>query len=641
MKKWIVLPLAILSTQLWAQTLFTYGKHQVTAQEFINAFDKNKVASDTDKTALENYLDLYINFKLKVQSGKDAGLDTMPSLKADAQTFKHQIEKNFLYDKSVLQSLVDEAVARSKTDVRLTAYTITPLPETEARDLLKIANEIRQLLRQNKSVDTTALRKKGAAVSADDVGFVTAFTLPYRFENEVYKLKKGAYSEPLSVGEAYIIFKKEDERHAAGKIKIAQILIPVAREFGATEERAKKLADSLYNELLRGAVFAELAKQFSTDRTTYFNGGEMPAFGVGKYAPDFEIPAFALRADGDISKPFRTDFGYHILKRISAEPVPQVADADFAYEVRQRVLEDERVSIATTKLVAGVKNKIGFQSVPVRADDLKKVVDSFMIKGDRISSGGVDENTALFRFNDKSTATVRDWQMFLRNSGRVNLTKLQESYDELWPEFEQYSILKNYQDRLEEFDADFARQMKEFEEGNMLFELMQRNVWTPAANDSQALREYYVQHKDRYKWGKSADAIVFFCANKDLATQCIDELKSGAPWREVMERNSLMVQADSGRYEVEQLPFNGAQITAGFTNLKVDSFDGSASFARVLKIYPEGMQREFEHARGLVIEDYQKVLEDNWLERLKQKYPVKINDKTWSAVRKNYAATPR
>lgn len=632
MKKILLLPLLLFALQLGAQTLFTYGKNPVSRQEFISAYEKNKKLSDKDPNALKEYLQLYINFKLKVQDARDHGLDTLPALQADLQSFKNQIENNYIYDKVRLQQLLDEALTRSKKDIHVTALYI------RASDSLKAKREAIELgarLTKGKQPDLNALAKEGTQVTKEDFGYITVFTLPYDIENIIYSLKPSQYSRPYYFQDGYYVFRNEAERPAAGKIKLAQVLIASDPGDASSLRNAKSLADSLYNLIQKGGDFAELAKEYSNDRSTFMNGGEMQEISVGKYSPEFEKHAFALKQDGEVAPPFKTSFGYHILKRVSASPVPQQPNEEFRYVVKQQLLQDERVASAKEQLLQTAIRKTGFISKAIDTSDLYRVTDTSLISTKNISSGKVNQKTVLFSFNDGSSVTVQDWDQYIRGSGRIIGGKLHESYTTIWPDFRKHGILVNYKKRLGTFDPEFAEQIREFSDGNMLFEMMQRKVWMKASNDSAGLEKYYDDHQSQYVWKKSADAIIFSCSNEATAEECLNALGQMS-WREVMKRFSSVVQADSGRFEYSQLPLTQGTVSVGMHNPVVNRFDGTTSFVKVLKMYPENIQRSFSEARGLVIEDYQNLLERKWVDQLKKKYPVVVNSSVWDSVRKNY-----
>lgn len=632
MKRFLLLPLLLFALQLRAQTLFNYGNHPVDKKEFISAYEKNKKLSEKDPNALKEYLNLYLNFKLKVQDAKDHGLDTLSALQADLQSFRNQIENNYIYDKHRLQWLLDEALARSKKDIYVTALYIRASDSSKAKI---VAATLRSQFQNGKQPDLNALAKEGIQVTKEDFGYVTVFTLPYEIENIIYNLNTGQYSSPYYFDGGYYIFKKEAERAAAGKIKLAQILIAAEPGDASSLKNAQSLADSLYKVIRNGGDFAELAKEYSNDRSTFMNGGEMQEISVGKYSPEFEKHVFPLKQNGDITPPFKTAFGFHIVKRLSANPVPQTANEEFKYQLQQQLLQDERVESAKNQLLQTAIKKTGFTTRLVDTFDLYRVTDTSLISTKNIQSGKVNHKTVLFSFNDGSKITVQDWDQYIRSSGRIIGGKLHESYTMIWPDFRKHAILTNYKKRLTIFDPEFAEQIREFSDGNMLFEMMQRKVWMKAANDSMGLGKYYDEHQSKYVWKKSADAIIFSCSNESTAKECLSAL-SQMSWREVMKRFASVVQADSGRFEYSQLPLKEGDIKLGVHDPVVNRFDGTSSFIKVLKIYPENSIRSFNEARGLVIEDYQNLLENQWVDQLKKKYPVKVNNSVWESILKKY-----
>lgn len=634
MKKLFLLPFVFFALQVQAQTLFTYGNHRVDKAEFLRAFHKNNISQDTGKVALQEYLQLFIAYKLKLQDAKDLHLDTLPSLEADVQSFRHQIEKNFLYDRDEMQALTNEAVERGKKDVYVKTIYVDPIESGDSLKSRKYATELARRLQSNPAALPEASEINGVKTAVDDMGFITVFTLPYPIENIIYGLKPGQWSKSYAFGDGYFLFKNEKERPAAGKIKIAQILLTAPRNTEADWQRIKNRADSLYTVIKNGGNFASLAKEFSDDRITYFNGGEMPEFSVGKYDPEFEKHVYALSEKDSVSKPFRSDYGYHILKYIEAKPVSGLTHEEYYSQISRELLNRNRVATAKDKLIERARTLTGFKNHNLPKNDVYKVTDTSLIANKNITAGKVNIQSHLFSFNDGTHVNLGAWDQFLRNSGKLYTGQFHEVYEELWPEFISQSILENYTARLENFDADFASQLKEFRDGNMLFELMQKKIWTRATNDTTGLQKYYQQHKSRYKWGPSVDAIVFFCNNENSASQIIKELNNKKYWRDVIQENTLDVQADSGRLQFDQLPLDPQKIKTGISPIVVNKFDNTASFIQILKIYPANEQRNFGDAKGLVIEDYQKKLEEDWVRELKKKYPVKINEGVFSSILK-------
>ncbi|MEP6583708.1 MAG: peptidylprolyl isomerase [Ginsengibacter sp.] len=625
----------------WSQALFTYGSNAVTKDEFLKAYNKNKAVTASKEEALRDYLDLYIKFKLKVQAAKELKLDTLPSLEADLQNFRSQIEDGYLKDNSEVDILTDEAYNRSKKDIHTSHFYVAIDTKMQPADTLKAykaINETYDELKKGKAnyEDILAeIKEEIAPVQGNDLGFITVFTLPYEFESIVYNLKPGEISKPYRSKKGWHIFKNEEQRPAVGKIKVAQILFAVPAGNNVLRDHAKQVSDSVYRALKSGEDFSKLATKYSDDKMTYMNGGVMPEFGVAKYDGGFENIAFSLKKDGDISEPFQTEYGYHILKRLSLSPIPaDKNDETFMYNLKQEVLNDNRIETAKEKFLKEILRKTGFKkNNNISEDALWKVTDSFTLANKKIASGNVNDKAVLFSFNNKKV-TVGDWLQYAKRMKDNTQASNTSSYSDLLKNYVSISASENYRNRLENFSEDFRYQLKEFKEGNMLFEIMERNVWSKASADSAGLLKYYDQHKVNYVWGVSADAVLYSCANATIAKNAIEQIEKGRSWKDVMSENPTQIQSDSGRYELGQIPvvertnFTAGLVTAPVTN----SSDGTTVFAQVIKLYPADQQRNFEDARGLVINDYQTFLEQKWIDSLKKKYPVKVNDKVFHSL---------
>ncbi len=631
--------LFFLSTS-YCQTLFTYGNNAVSKDEFLRAYNKNKTPAANKDQALKDYLDLYIKFKLKVLAAKNMKLDTLPALQADLQNFSNQTQDNYLKDDKEVNALVDEAFNRSQKDIHVQHFYVSINDKMSPADTLKaykaITEAYDELKKGGKDYDgiVAEIKEKIAPLQGNDMGWITVFTLPYEYENIVYGLKPGQVSKPYRSKKGWHVFKNEEERSALGQITVAQILFAVPAGNMNMRDRAKQLADSVYKALQSGADFGEMAKKYSNDRTTFMNKGIMPEFGIAKYDGSFEREAFSLKSDSEITKPFQTEFGFHILKRISRSPIPaNKNDEAFMSNLKQEVLKDSRIALSKEHFLREVLVKTGFKkNNNINEKDLWKITDTFAISNKIIASGKVNEKTILFSFNN-ANVTVGDWMQYVRNAKNAYGAQAQQTYAERLQTYVSLAALENYKKRLEDFNPDFKYQMQEFKDGNLLFEVMQREVWSKASSDTVGLLQYYNEHKSNYKWTSSADAVLFSCASEAAAKGAIDEIKKGKSWKDITNENS-QIQSDSGRYELSQIPvaqktnFVAGMVTAPVVN----AGDGTAIFSEIIKMHPENEQRSFIEARGLVINDYQNYLEKKWLEELEKEYPIKINEKIYQSL---------
>jgi peptidyl-prolyl cis-trans isomerase SurA len=320
----------LFATSLSAQTLFTYGVKTVSATEYLRAFNKVYPAPVTGKAKkMREYLELYINSKLKIQEAMNRGYDSLSSFIEEYSALRNQVIENYMNDAESLTALVNEAFDRSQKDIKVQHIFIPISGVNSDSSVVKLKmQEAYMELQSGKKFDDVALKfSADPAVPSNKghLGYITVFSLPYQFENIIYKLPPGKYSTPYRSNSGFHIFKNVEERKAVGRIKISQILLAVPP---GSDDAAKKAiaarADSLYNRLQKGDDFGKVAGLFSNDVVSSASRGLVPEFGLGTYDPAFEAVAFSLPADGAISKPFLTSHGYHIIKRESLAPASTV-----------------------------------------------------------------------------------------------------------------------------------------------------------------------------------------------------------------------------------------------------------------------------------------------------------------------------
>ena len=617
-----------------AQTLFSYGNHPVSKEEFVKAFLKNNNQKEFSEKDYRDYLNLYIRFKLRVQAAYDQQLDTLSTQKGELSDFRNQVIDEFVNDQSSLDKLVKEAFERSQKDIHV-AHIVMPLVTygTYATGSFeRIANDVYNRLQMGadfKNLAAAYSQDTSAKINGGDIGWITAFTLPYEFENIVYNTPPGKVSYPYRSKLGYHIFKNLGERKAVGKIKAAQILFSF---FPDTTEAIKKQtqhkADSVYDLLLKGAPFAEMVNKFSNDRTTFTVGGEMEEFGVGKYDPSFTDAVFALNQMGVISKPILTAFGYHIVKLL--ERIPANGDANNPETMallKQQVIADPRVEVSRQTARKRMAGLAGYKKAAIDPAKIWLYTDS-ALQGRKFP--GITEQTLLFSFGKKQV-TAGDWINYLQAAGGRAVLSSGRTYGDLMDQFTQSTLEQHYKNHLEEYNPAFAAQMKEFKDGNLLFEIMQRTIWQKAAADSTGLMAYYRQNKDKYWWEASADAVLFTCKDSATARELRGKLEKSKNWRTVILPYGENVQADSGRYELTQLPVHStATLAANALSEPVKSTSENTSylFTYNTHIYPGKAPRSFEDAKGFVLNDYQSYLEDKWIESLQLKYPVKVDEST-------------
>ena len=631
------------SFSLNAQTLFTYADKNVSANEYLKAFNKVYPAPVTDKAKkMREYLDLYINSKLKIHEAVSRGYDSMPGFVEEYTALRNQVIENYMNDTESLNALINEAFDRSQKDIKV-QHIFIPYNSGVNSDSLVVKLKIQEAymeLQSGKSFDDVALKFSGdpsVVQNKGNLGYITVFSLPYQFENVIYKLSPGKFSAPYKSNSGYHIFKNLGERKAVGRIKVSQILLAVPPGSDEpTKTRIAAQADSIYARLQKGDDFGKLATAFSNDVVSSASNGLMPEFGLGTFDPAFEAAAFSLLKDGAISKPFFTNHGYHIVKRMSLTPPESVKNKKNLDVIRSLVEKDSRANVAKNKLYNKILTQTGYKQFNVDQAMLQMYLDSVLASRSPSLGNPVNKSTALFSVG-KSTKTANDLLTYsITNRYKADGSGL-KPFNELNEEFKRNAVMEYYRTHLEEFNEEFNTQMKELKDGNLFFDIMMREVWSTAQSDTLGQRKFYDQNKSKYKWNYSADAVIFYCGDDATAKSFRDNLvKDKSKWKEALENFSDKITSDSARFEVTKIP--GAQkatAKAGtITNIVKNKDDKSASFALIFKIYPLPAQKTFADARGDVVSDFQDAIDKKWIAELKKKYPVKVNEEVLKSIAK-------
>ncbi|HEY2726817.1 MAG TPA: peptidylprolyl isomerase [Parafilimonas sp.] len=617
-----------------AQTLFTYGNHQVSKQEFLEAYNKNPDTTGNKEQKLKDYLDLYVNFRLKLQAAYDEKVNNNADLKSEADNFKTQLTDNFINQQADISQLIHEAFLRSQKDI-LVEQVFVQVPagsDTTASyaQILKAYNELKagknfEDISEQYSSDSVTKKTSG------NIGYVTVFTLPYSIENIIYNLKPGGFSAIYKSSLGYHIFKNAGERPALGRRKIEQLLFPTPSFYSSEQISATAhLADSIYNLLQNGITFAAMLPLYGHNYYDYQSANVLEVK-VGDYSNDFENEVFSMKKTGDISQPFKTEYGFNIIKldeiiRVAADE----NDVSFAAWIQTQIQNDGRLDAAKNSLVDKWLVVTGFKKAAYNKTDLWYYTDS-VLKNTQALPGqykGITTATIIFQFAKKKI-TVKDWIDYLQTIGTTANSNSQSNYEKEMNDYIRVACADYYKEHIEDFDTAATAQLREFNEANMLFYEMDKHVWSKASEDTVDLKKYYDAHKDAYTWKQSATALVISAPEKTIADSLAFKIKNNpADWKNIVAVYNNSVYADSNRFEADQLPVKQQVVFQKDFQTEPEANDAgdSYTFIHVLQVFNQPQQKTFEEARGLVINDYQQELEHAWLSNLKATYPVKVNE---------------
>ncbi|MFN7117066.1 MAG: peptidylprolyl isomerase [Saprospiraceae bacterium] len=636
----VLLPIGMQAQKNDDPVLFTVGNTPVHLSEFKYIYTKtNGANADFSKKSLEEYLDLYVKFKLKVQKAKEMRLDTLPSLQAELAGYRRQLADSYLIDREVTDRLVKELYDRVQQDVDISHILIeigepgtVPSPE----DTLKAYQEAQEIKKRlDKGEDFAKVAKeisdeRQAKETGGRIGFINANMLPngfYDLETAAYTTPVNKYSGVVRSRAGYHIVKVHARRPARGEVEIAHILVRVQ---DGNVDAAKAKIDSLQKELQKpGATFEKVAMAASEDELTAQREGYLGIFGIGRYEKSFEDAAFALEKDGQISQPVRTSIGWHLLKRISRRGI-QPFDTE-KNRLELKVKQDTRYEQARVAMLDKIRRENNFKE---NAATLQKFIaaqnDTFFTFKWRAPD--VRSEEVLFTLGNTPT-TLGDFTDYLgRSTGKRIRQKddgVEKAVKSLYKEFLDETCLKYEEAQLDKKYPDFKALMREYEEGILLFEATKLLVWDKASQDSVGLEKFYETVKDRYKWEERA-VMNNFKINVEGRPQAseIREYAINHTAEEVLnkyntqEKNLVTVEERT----MERKSNMNSMWNAGETGTLQLNRDGSATFSKVAKVLPPGL-KTLKEARGYVIADYQDYLEKKWIEALQKQYQVNINTK--------------
>lgn len=655
LKSLILLALTLFTFGAYAQIddpiLFTVDNTPVHISEFKYIYTKtNGKEADFSEASLKEYLDLYTNFKLKVQKARQLQLDTIKSLQQELAGYRKQLADSYLLDREVTDKLIEEAYDRTQQDVDISHIMINVPPNATPEEDLNAQNRIKeamQRLEDGAPFDEIAKEystDKSVSKNGGHIGWVTAL-----FPNGFYNLETAAYTAPIGKvtgpihsDAGYHLLVVHERRPARGEIEVAHILLRDNKMMYS--ERGHRLMDSLYQQLQTGADFTELAKLYSQDNVTAPKGGYIGFFGINRYEQSFEDAAFGIEKDGGISKPVQTSIGWHILKRISlkrGEPLQRVKGI-----LQNKIKNDARFELAKQAMIDKIRKEGGFTENRTTLQNFITTLEADSAEtflSYRWHATDNPSNEVVCSFGEDFKASLGDFESYCQRASRKRQQLAAQGIpavvEALYQDFADEQAMRFEEQQLEKKYPEFKSLMREYEEGVLLFEVTKMEVWDKAAQDTVGLEAFFAKHKDNYKWDERAGVSQYSLSNKakELINQVREFAKTNAPndvlakFNQADSTQVLSYQSrdyEKGRNET----LNKMDWTPGsMSAVSVDKRDLSYNWMKIEEILPPEL-KPLKDARGYVVADYQDYLEKKWLENLRSEFKVKVNDVAFSSL---------
>ncbi len=647
MKKFrnFALLLVFLPLSAWCQdeVLISIGDQPVMRSEFERIYHKNNKVDGYEQKSVEDYLDLFINFKLKVLEAKNQGYDTMRSFVTELAGYRDQLAKPYLQNRKVIESQIQEAYDHTINEVNashiMAKLPADPGPADTLKAYTKIMN-IRKRIMSGESFEKVAREESddpSAKQNDGRLGWFSAFMMVYPFENAAYKTPVGEVSMPVKSKYGYHIIKVNAVRPALGEIKLAHIMTRAARNEDPEKiAAAKDKIFQAYELLKKGTPFAEVALNYSEDIGTAKNGGQMRWLKSGELPPDIEETVFALKDSNNYSVPMQSDYGWHIF--LMQQRRPLASYEKMRIQLEERIRSDDRGKMAEQSKIAEIMKETGFVKYAENIDAVAQLMDSSIYTGTWNTAPAGDLIEPVFTIKGKEYIQ-KDLAAYINQAKRYRkeLTFLQIARTKC-DELINRELLAYENSLLEQKYPEFRYLMEEYHDGILLFNITDNLVWSKAVKDSAGLKAYFTQHQGEYLWNERADVSVYTL--KDPAK--LSHLKKLAPKRASKKWSSsefikMVCQTDSvpclkitdGRYE------QGDTVITGKFPWKKGSIAVSDQGKKVVYVNAivAPMPKSLAEIRGQATADYQNFLDQQWITALRAKYPVTVNQEALKNVR--------
>lgn len=655
----IMMP-SLLFAQGWkSKTLITLGDRNITAGEFVEVYEKNNVKSEViDKKSVDDYLDMYINFKLKVTEAENLKMDTLPKFVKEYEGYRKQLAKPYFSNDAATEQLVDEAYERMQLDVNASHILIKCDLHAVPADTLKAYNkalELRKRIMNGEDFgdvaveasedpsarDIEAIPGKQRAYKGNrgNLGYFSVFDMVYPFETGAYNTKEGEVSMPIRSDFGYHLIKLNSKTPACGQIRAAHIFLIVdENDPEKTDSIVGAKAANIYKEIDKdGKNWDVIVRKYSDDKGSAQHGGMLTPFKVSQIVPEF-IAEIKKLNENEFSEPVKTSYGYHIIKLVSKSGVKSLDEE--RENIKKRVEKDMRAKVSEEVVLKRILKENKFKEYVKVKDAFIATIDSTLKEGKYVVAEGVDQNQVLFKL-EKKEFKIADFVEYIKNHESAQPFMSEGSYAyQLYDEFVKDTAFAYEDAHLEAKYPEFKLLVQEYHDGILLFDLMDKEVWKKAEMDTAGIKAFYEANKGDYMWGQRVKTILVNVSNpeslprmeelirEDLAYDSLKAIVKSEGLKGVTVKSPYFQKGDN-------VDIDETEWVVGTIRVIPSTVDKSTKIVKILDVR-EPEPKTYREARGVIISAYQTKLENDWLESLKAKYPVTVNEKVLEKIRKNY-----
>lgn len=617
------------------EVLFTIDEQPYYIEDFNYVYNKNIDLIPESERDVKEYLNLYIDYKLKVLKAKELGLDTLKLYKEELNQNRNQLVARYLSSEKITDALIEEAYERSLKEINASHILFLLDPNARPQDSLKMydkAMSVRNEIQSGASFSEMAKKYSddpSAQENGGNVGFFSVFKMVYPFETGAYNTNVGDVSLPVRSQFGYHLIKVEDVRDTRGEISIAHLMLLKSEEGNIDKDKeVEKRIKELYKQLKSGADFEVLVKQYSDDKITKDRGGEIQRFTSGALRnPVLEHTAYALNNPNEISEPIETDYAWHIVRLKEKFPLPSFEAIKGSLKVKVR--RDERSRVINDHLIEELKIQFPIEESRLLVKKLPSYFSEKVLSNSwKVTEIGSYKDSFLVKINNSMELKLSDFfgyvvgnQLTVRNFKEVPI-----AIEVLYKNFVETELKNYYTTNLEDLNLEFKALITEYQDGLLLFDLMQKEVWQKVKSDTVGYTEYYNNHKADYYIKEKASVLRFELTNKKEAKKIKKLLLQGKTKVEVLESfNSKHTQS----WLVDEMILDTQELLKDIKEpIKegVYDFQHESEFT-VIQIKEVFVARtaSLDEKRDKVISDYQEEYERKWMESLRRNKIIKRN----------------
>lgn len=505
MKKLLVLSLVFACLTGKAQkaadsVVMTVAGKQVSLSEFVFIAEKNGEVNLSDKKSVKEYVELFKNFKLKVAEAEELGLDKTQAFQKELDEYRTQLTKGYLSDKTGEDAAV-RAEYNRLSEIPEFSYILFRLPsKTLSKDTIAVYQRVLQVCKQiQDGGDLDEIGKRLAEEDKENIRYEYIPTLlPIQtfksFEDVVYSMPVGSVSMPVRTAQGFHVIRLKSRRPNPGLIRVAQILIPFSKDSTLSVEQADmaalKRAEEVCNKIQSGADFAEMAKNYSSDYLSAQNGGALPVFGVDKMVKPFEEAAFAMATPGEVSRPVKTRFGYHIIKLIEKKGLPLFDEMKASWSGKMAFGEHSSEFYKTFD--ERLKNEYGYKFYPEAYAELQSLCSDYFPTDSVFYGRAKNMDKVLFHVAD-TDYPQSEFAYYLQCSPLTTKTYAGDFMEEAYSLFLREIMMIAERNNLTVKHPEFNHIMREYRDGILLFEISNDRVWSKPAAEQPALEAEWVR----------------------------------------------------------------------------------------------------------------------------------------------------